>query len=118
MSLFILLPVLDGPEFYNHDLAKALWHIGSISNDKIEKMAAYRNVGWKIKNSLGTRASYKKILHSMQMYFYLHKHILCGPDIFPDKSSSEILSNGSSSSLMPIASLIDVSWENIGPWCS
>ena len=39
----------DGAKFYCHDLAKALWHVGSLSNNVDEKMSAYRNIGWKIK---------------------------------------------------------------------
>ena len=39
----------DGAKFYRHDLAKALWHVGSLSNNVYEKLSAQRNVGWKIK---------------------------------------------------------------------
>merc|ERR1712179_481775 len=38
---------IDGPKFYRHDLAKALWQVGSILNS-VEKRAAYHNIGWQL----------------------------------------------------------------------
>ena len=29
----------DGAKFYRHDLAKALWHVGSLSNNMDEKIS-------------------------------------------------------------------------------
>merc|ERR1712110_115459 len=75
---------LDGPKFYRHDLANALWQVGSILQG-VKKMSAYHNIGWKIKESVGSNAKDDEIFQCMRVYFYLHQHVLCGPDVFPDK---------------------------------
>ena len=71
----------DGAKFYRHDLAKALWHIGSLSNNIDEKMSAYRNVGWKIKAFCEEIASKSEVLKCMQFYYYLQKDVLLGNDV-------------------------------------
>ena len=71
----------DGATFYRHDLAKALWHVGSLSNNVYEKLSAQRNVGWKIKAFCEEIAGKSEVLKCMQFYFYLHNHVLLGDDL-------------------------------------
>merc|ERR1719219_764088 len=111
----------DGPKFYRHDLAKALYNVGSISNDQIQKMSAYRNIGWKIKDlDVKDEAGKSKIFECMSMFFYLHQHVICGGDVFPDKSAIGPDWPDSSpcgiSGLMTAAKTIEHCWDNIGPW--
>ena len=87
-SHFIIKPYIkscmignDGAKFYRHDLAKALWHIGSLSNNIDEKMSAYRNVGWKIKAFCEGTAGKSEVLKCMQFYYYLQKDVLLGNDV-------------------------------------
>ena len=98
-------------------MIKALWQVGSISNS-VEKSAAYHNIGWKIKDMNGNLARCDEIKRCMWVYFYLHQHILCGPDVFPDKSAAKIHKTGFDNSLLSVASWIEHSWNNIGPWVS
>ena len=71
----------DGAKFYRHDLAKALWHVGSLSNNVYEKLSAQRNVGWKIKDFCEEITGKSEVLKCMQFYFYLHNHVLLGNDV-------------------------------------
>ena len=73
----------EGAKFYRHDLAKALWHVGSLSNNLDEKMSAYRNVGWKIKAFCEGTAGISEVLKCMQFYYYLRKDVLLGNDVIP-----------------------------------
>ena len=96
----------DGAKFYHHDLAKALWHVGSLSNNLDEKMSAYRNVGWKIK-------AFSEVLKCMQFYYYLQKDALLGNDLIPRSNrNSGILGDG----LRYAHTYIESAWDNIGPW--
>ena len=108
----------DGPKYYRHDLAKALYNVGSISNDLVQKQSAYRNIGWKIKDlNFKDAAGRSKIFECMSMFFYLHQHVIVGGDVLPDKSAiGPNSSPGGISGLMTAAKIIEHSWSGIGPW--
>ena len=97
-----------GPRYYNHSLAKEMWKIGSIT-DFVEQNKAYRFVGWKIAIH-GTKLSKgneTEIFRCMQMFYYLHQHVLCGNDVFPgDKPMAHFA----------VASKIEHSWDGIMSW--
>ena len=107
----------DGAKFYCHDLAKALWHVGSLSNNVDEKMSAYRNVGWKIKAFCEEIAGKSEVLKCMQFYFYLQKDALLGNVLIPRSNRiSGFLGLGDG--LRYAHTHIELAWDNIGPWRS
>ena len=105
----------DGAKFYRHDLAKALWHVGSLSNNVYEKLSAQRNVGWKIKAFCEEIAGKSEVLKCMQFYYYLQKDALLGNDLIPRSNrNSGILGLGDG--LRYASRYIESAWDDIGPW--